>query len=191
MSVLREAQGACKVDMISGVLSLSALLHGCHPEFLADACARLDTFGTCYSLTMGQLGRRRRKHVGLAHTRSTVFHFSLLSNPPIDICGKIALAAREAESDPIDVEFQLLCNAIFANSVLAAEAVKQGSMAIAKSCAALFSHRKGKSTDIKWIASLQPPVVSSPMVCPRRHRAARFCKHKQPDERGWSVPSRF
>eukprot|EP00961_Rhodomonas_salina_P162447 2187981-Rhodomonas_salina.1 len=65
---------------------------------------------------MGQFCRRRRKHVGLAHTGPTVFHFNLLSNQLIDICGKIALTAGEAESDPTDVKFQPLCYAIFANS---------------------------------------------------------------------------
>eukprot|EP00961_Rhodomonas_salina_P013480 180682-Rhodomonas_salina.1 len=81
---------------------------------------------------MGQFCCRRRKHVCLAHAGPTIFHFHLLPNPPIDICGKIALTAGEAEADPIDVEFQPLCHAIFANSVLTAKAAKWGPMAIAK-----------------------------------------------------------
>eukprot|EP00961_Rhodomonas_salina_P244367 3302544-Rhodomonas_salina.1 len=91
--------------MISGALSLSALLRVCQPEFLTDSCSCLDAFGTCYRLTMGQFCRRQGMHVCLTHARSTVFHFDLLSNPPIDLCGEIALAAREAELDPVDVMF--------------------------------------------------------------------------------------
>eukprot|EP00961_Rhodomonas_salina_P211791 2859855-Rhodomonas_salina.1 len=68
MSVLGKAQSACKEDMMSGALSRSTLLRGCHPEFLADACARLDAFGACNRLTMGQFCRRRGKHVSLAHS---------------------------------------------------------------------------------------------------------------------------
>eukprot|EP00961_Rhodomonas_salina_P109552 1474563-Rhodomonas_salina.1 len=101
---------------------------------------------------MGQFCRRRRKHVGLAHTGPTVFYFNLLSNQPIDICGKVALAACEAESDPTDVKFQHLCDTIFANSVLAAKAAKRGPMAIAKGCAALLQHREGKSANINVLA---------------------------------------
>eukprot|EP00961_Rhodomonas_salina_P171449 2311376-Rhodomonas_salina.1 len=102
---------------------------------------------------MGQFCCRRRKHVGLAHAGPTVFHFNLLSNSLIDICGKIALTAGEAEEDPIDVEFQQLCNTIFASSVLAAKAVKWGPMAIAKGGAALLPQREGKSTSINLLAS--------------------------------------
>eukprot|EP00961_Rhodomonas_salina_P010502 140973-Rhodomonas_salina.1 len=104
---------------------------------------------------MGQFCCRRRKHVGLAHTGPTIFHFNLLPNPPIDIrvCGKIALTASEAEADPIDVEFQPLCNAIFANSVFTAKAAKWGPMAIAKGGAALLLQREGKSTNINLLAS--------------------------------------
>eukprot|EP00961_Rhodomonas_salina_P279989 3782350-Rhodomonas_salina.1 len=85
---------------------------------------------------MGQFCCRRRKHVDLAHTGPTLFHFNLLPNQLIDICGKIAFTAGEAESDPVDVELQQLCNAIFANSVLTAKAAKWGPMAIAKGGAA-------------------------------------------------------
>eukprot|EP00961_Rhodomonas_salina_P121602 1637224-Rhodomonas_salina.1 len=102
---------------------------------------------------MGQFCRRRRKHVGLAHTGPTALHFNLLSNRPIDICGKIALTAGEAELDLIDVEFQLLCNTMFANSVLTAKAAKLGPMAIAKGCAALLLQREGKSANINLLAS--------------------------------------
>eukprot|EP00961_Rhodomonas_salina_P070286 943672-Rhodomonas_salina.1 len=105
MAVLSKAQGARKADMISAALSLSALLRVCHPEFLADSCSCLDALGTCYRSTMGQLHHRRGMPVCLTHARSTVFHFNLLSDPPIYIGGEIALAAREAELDPVDVMF--------------------------------------------------------------------------------------
>eukprot|EP00961_Rhodomonas_salina_P013617 182496-Rhodomonas_salina.1 len=102
---------------------------------------------------MSQFCRRRRKHVGLAHAGPTVFHFNLLSNPPIDICRKIALTAGEAELDSIDVEFQPLGNAVFADSVLAVKAAKRGPTAITKGCAALLQHREGKSASISLLAS--------------------------------------
>eukprot|EP00961_Rhodomonas_salina_P182618 2465309-Rhodomonas_salina.1 len=105
MSVLCEAQGARKEDMMSGELSLSALLRVYHPEFLADSCSCLDVLGTCYRLTMGQLRHRLGMPVCRTHARSIVLHFNLLSDPPIYIGGEIALAARKAKSDPVNVMF--------------------------------------------------------------------------------------
>eukprot|EP00961_Rhodomonas_salina_P272297 3679383-Rhodomonas_salina.2 len=73
---------------------------------------------------------------------------ALFSNTLIDICGKIAFAASEAELDPVDVMFQQLCDTIFTNPVLAAKAAKRGPVAITIRCAALFPCGKGKCANI-------------------------------------------
>eukprot|EP00961_Rhodomonas_salina_P047477 638039-Rhodomonas_salina.1 len=59
MSVLREAQGACKEDLMSRALSRRALLHICHPEGLTDACSYPNSFGACHRLSVLQLRLRR------------------------------------------------------------------------------------------------------------------------------------
>eukprot|EP00961_Rhodomonas_salina_P286940 3877266-Rhodomonas_salina.1 len=83
-----------------GALSLCALLRVRHPEGLANSCSHLNEFDTHHSLSVRQFSRSRGRQIRLSETSLALFQLNLLPDVPIDVSGKIALAANEAKLDP-------------------------------------------------------------------------------------------